>query len=549
MPEGVAVRNMAAHFPRSGRIPGNQAGGRRFVIRTYLIGLALLMSGCLPEFHVREHHGQRHIANISLADTAAVWGTLRTGQRPEAAALAEYNRATLAASLEIPESGLDPSDQVIAIATSTGPVAARVVARNVTEPERISKLVPVEFLKVKRGFDRNTTIDGVGTSLLAHHESNDTDPFLPETGLWYPVTAILNLDEPSRPLLELYDPSRAPGALGGQPMLPFSASYTAALARDFHDRQFLFPKLPAILQFEKFAHRLGAFRMSSFDPEKEVCLFVHGIYSTPITWHETINDLLADPAIRERYEFWSFGYPTGAAIPYLAAELRSSINGLQDYRAARGARARELTLVGHSMGGLLAKMITQRGGDDEWGRICTVPIEQVDLKPEARELVRRMIYYEPVPDVKKVIFCATPHRGSAIAEISMAKALANLIQMPVQLSQVAQHILQNNREVLTPLGVELIMNNATSLAQLRPNSPLVSGFFDKPLNPAVRYYSVIGNDSPSKVPLEETTDGVVEYTSSHIEGVVSEDIITPSKHGVHRTEQGIEAIRRILAQP
>lgn len=507
------------------------------------------MSGCLPEFHVREHHGQRHIAKMSLADTAAVWGTLRAGQRPEAAALAEYNRATLAASLGIRDSGLDPSDQEIAIATSTGPVAARVVLRNLTEPERISELVPVEFLKVKRGFDRDTTIDGVGTSLLAHHKGSETDPHIPETGLWYPVTAILNLDEPSRPLLELYDPSRAPGALGGQPLLPFTASYTAALARDFQDRQFLFPKLPSVLKFEKFAHRLGAFRMSSFDPEKEVCLFVHGIYSTPITWHETINDLLADPAIRERYEFWSFGYPTGAAIPYLAAELRRSIADLQDFRSSRGARTRELTVVGHSMGGLLAKSITQRGGDAEWNRICTVPIEQVDLNEEARELVRRLVYYEPVTDVKKVVFCATPHRGSAIAENSLAKALANFIQMPLQLSQVAQIILQNNREVLTPLGIELITNNATSIAQLRPNSPLVSGFFDKPLNPAVRYYSLIGNNSPSKVPLADTTDGVVEYASSHLDGVISEEVIAPSEHGVHRTAAGIEAIRQILAQP
>lgn len=540
---------MAAHLSHSGRNPADQTGWRRFVIRTSPIGLALLLPACTPTFRVHERTGNLGLSQASLTEAAAAWGALRKGRLPEAAALAEYNRVTLAASLEIRDLGSDSSDGSVTIAASTGPLSARVVHRNVVEPECIHELVPAEFLKVKRGFDRDTSIKGVGTSLIAHQKGSETDPFLPETGLWYPVTAILNLDEPSRPLLELHDPSRAPGSLNGRAHLPFSASYTTALARDYKDRQFLYPKLPSFLKFEKFAHRLGAFRLTPFDPEKEVCLFVHGIYSTPLTWHETINDLLADPAIRERYEFWSFGYPTGAAIPYLAAELRRSIAGLQEFRSARGARTLELTVVGHSMGGLLAKSITQRGGDTEWGRICTVPIEQVDLNDEARELVRRLVYYEPVTDVKKVIFCATPHRGSAIAEKSLAKAFATLIQMPLQLSQVAQHILQNNREVLTPLGIELITNNATSIAQLRPNSPLVSGFFDKPLNPGVKYYSVIGNNSPPEVPLTDTTDGVVEYASSHLEGVISEDVISPSEHGVHLTPAGIEAIRRILAQP
>jgi len=510
------------------------------------------LCGCNPEFKVREHSehsGRVGLTKPNLTHAAAAWGTLRAGRLPGAEALADYNRVTLAASLEIREPGRTPLGREFTITTSAGPMAARLVPRNVANPEHIGELLPADFLVVKRGFDRDNSIAGVGISLLAHQNASTEDPFLPETGLWYPLTAILNLDEPDRPLLELYDPSRASGGLDGRSNLPFTASYTTALARDFQDRQFLFPKLPAILKFEKFADRLGAYRLTPFAPEKEVCLFVHGIYSTPITWHETINDLLADPAIRERYEFWSFGYPTGAPIPYLAAELRRSIGELMDYRNTHGAAISELTLVGHSMGGLLAKSMTQRGGDAEWNRICTVPFKKVNLTPEERELVRRLIYYEPVAGVKKVIFCATPHRGSTIAEVSLTNALAGLIQMPVQLSQISQHILQHNREVLTPLGIELIENNATSIAQLRPNSPLLSGFFDKPLHPAVKYYSVIANDSPPNVPLSESTDGVVEYRSSHLEGVVSEDIITPSKHGVHRTEAGIEAIHLILAQP
>jgi hypothetical protein len=172
--------------------------------------------------------------------------------------------------------------------------------------------------------------------------------------------------------------------------------------------------------------------------------FVHGIYSTPITWHETMNDLPADPAIRERYEFWSFGYLTGRRLltwrqscdaPLLVCRI--IVRRGEPAAASSPWREQHGRLIGK-------KMATQHGGDAEWDRICTVPIAQVDLTSEARDLVCRIIYYEPVPDVKKIIVCATPHRGIPIADYSVANALAHLIQMLVQPSRISQHILKNN---------------------------------------------------------------------------------------------------------
>ncbi len=51
------------------------------------------------------------------------------------------------------------------------------------------------------------------------------------------------------------------------------------------------------------------------------------------------------------------------------------------------------------------------------------------------------------------------------------------------------------------------------------------------------------------MPLEKTGDGVVPYTSSHLEGVASERVVRPAGHAVHRTEKGTGEILRILLLP
>ena len=67
---------------------------------------------------------------------------------------------------------------------------------------------------------------------------------------------------------------------------------------------------------------------------------------------------------------------------------------------------------------------------------------------------------------------------------------------------------------------------------------------DLPINPKVRYYSIMGNDTPD-LPLAESSDGVVPYASAHLDGAQSEKVI-PSWHSVQESPQAILEIRRIL---
>ena len=63
------------------------------------------------------------------------------------------------------------------------------------------------------------------------------------------------------------------------------------------------------------------------------------------------------------------------------------------------------------------------------------------------------------------------------------------------------------------------------------------------MTPDVPYHTIIGDrgrgDSPN------SSDGVVPYWSSHMDGAKTEDIV-PSEHSAHQNPQAIEDVLRIL---
>lgn len=509
---------------------------------------AIALSGCALQVKVSEEW-QGANRNIPLDATVGTWQEIRSGRLPGPDRLDDYNHAVRNTVVQIAHNWQTENETLSTINTTEGKLNLRVDPVNVRAIDLVDEVVPADFVRVKKGLETETAVDGVGASLLVRQRWTEQDPLIPKTGLWYPVTAVLNLDQPRSPVLELYDPTRIANLSSLDRPVPLAVDYTAPFARDFQDRQFQFLKVPAFLKYEKFADRMGIYRVSAFDPEKTACVLVHGIYSSPVTWKEALNGMYENKSIRERYEFWTFGYPTGAPIPYLASEFRKAIEDLIAFRRRNGAKDLNLVIVGHSMGGLLAKAATQHSGDEDWNKFFTVPIEQLDVDEGDREILRELVYYEPVPEIKKVIFCAVPHRGSKVPDKAALKLVGDLVQLPNQLAQLSKDIVKQSRNALTPLGMEVAKSRPSSLDQLRESSFAAVGYLDKPLNPNVRFFSIIGCKDKSCATLDDVSDGVVPYSSAHIDGVVSEKIVTDSPHGVHRQEEGIEEIVRILNLP
>ena len=55
-------------------------------------------------------------------------------------------------------------------------------------------------------------------------------------------------------------------------------------------------------------------------------VFIHGLWANPRSWSRMIESLDAEPAIRDRFQFWTFGYLTGDPIPYSASLLRRDLD-------------------------------------------------------------------------------------------------------------------------------------------------------------------------------------------------------------------------------
>ena len=64
--------------------------------------------------------------------------------------------------------------------------------------------------------------------------------------------------------------------------------------------------------------------------------------------------------------------------------------------------------------------------------------------------------------------------------------------------------------------------------------------------PGVRFHTIIGNNTPS-VPVQQSSDGIVPYSSAHWDGAASE-LVIPSGHSVQETPRAIVELRRILRE-
>ena len=141
--------------------------------------------------------------------------------------------------------------------------------------------------------------------------------------------------------------------------------------------------------------------------------------------------------IREHFQFWSFSYSTGNPTPFSALQLRTSLEkavGTLDPQG-KDPPMHKIILIGHSQGGLLAKLNVVDSGSRIWDAISDKPPEEMGVSPQTADLLRRAAFVTPEPDVARVIFIATPQHGSFAADSSIGRVFGRLITLPISLSK------------------------------------------------------------------------------------------------------------------
>ena len=280
-------------------------------------------------------------------------------------------------------------------------------------------------------------------------------------------------------------------------------------------------------------------------PGRIPVVFIHGLASDEGTWFDMLNELRTWPAFHRRYEAWVYHYPTGAAFLQSSAVLRRELVRAvrQLDPAGTDPGLQNMVLVGHSMGGLHAKMQVVDPGTRIWDAIACQPFDQIVLRPELREFVRPNYFFEPLPFVKRIVFIATPHGGSSLASRSVGRVASLTVRTPEYAKAIHDEAVTMNPGAFRP---EYEKGVPTSVDILEPDSSLLNAMRELRTPCWVTTHSIVGTAHQSVT--GGVGDGVVPASSARIPGAVSE-IDVPAIHTrVHHQPQTIIELQRILDQ-
>ena len=317
---------------------------------------------------------------------------------------------------------------------------------------------------------------------------------------------------------------------------PLAADFTVPLAVMLESTDPKRHELSRVLNPEKYAHTAAIERLQPYNPNKTIVLVIHGLMDSQATWTPMINKLRGDPVIRKHYQFWFYSYPSGYPYPYSAAILRNELDAVEKRFPGR----KPMVVVGHSMGGCISRLLLTDSGDQLWMKIFGKPPDQVPLSPRTREYFRQELFFRHRPEIGRVIFIAAPLRGSNLAT-GLIGSIANIfIREHSVSSEASQEMLRVTNIKENELKPK---RRANSVDTLSPKSRFVNVINTIPITPGVPYNTIIGDrgrgDSPN------SSDGVVPYWSSHMDGAQTEYIV-PSGHGAHQDPKAIADVLRIL---
>ncbi|MDD5351073.1 MAG: hypothetical protein PHQ12_12750 [Chthoniobacteraceae bacterium] len=377
---------------------------------------------------------------------------------------------------------------------------------------------------------------GVGGLLVGIHKTphpilGQHPPFEPGVGLVAPVTATLDF-RGNAASLTLCDPAVVKTVqIQGKPQ-PLAADFTAPIAYYPPINQ-LWYGLMGLIEVDKYMRFSGLYMLQPYDPNRIPVILVHGLISTPHMWGNVINELEAEPALRGRYQFWTYCYPTGNTPAYSALLLRKELEKIQRLHPMPHG----CIMIGHSMGGLISRMQVTTTGRVLWNGNFGGKADKLYARLPKDHPVKEALIFNADPQVKKVVFICVPHRGSNMALSSIGAIGRSLITLPATIVVTMQ---KSVIDVLKTSSGEVVMPN--SITGLSPKSNTLLAMDKLPI--AAPHYSIIGDrgrgDSPN------SSDGVVPYWSSHLASASAERIV-PGPHGSYELPQTIAELKRILS--
>lgn len=402
--------------------------------------------------------------------------------------------------------------------------------------------VPADAVEFS-GLSRRFTRPGIGVPLSIEQPPRPAigaAEFPPE-GDYEPATAVLTFPAPGCAVLAFLDPRSFETVDTPTGARPLAADFTAPYARLLGTSQLVSTGRLSLL--EPFSEaRQGLFLLEPYDPARTPLVMVHGLGSSPMAWRELTNTVFGTPELRRRFQVWHYFYPTGTPYLWAARQFRQTlVQALRSLRRSADEPAQlDVVLVGHSMGGMLAKTAVETTDRALWDLVFEVPPEELRVDDERRRTLEEIFIFEPLPFATRAVFVMSPHRGSEVAESWYAGLGTTLVSLPRPFTSLFTSLMESHPESVRPAFREMFSEGGpSSIRALRADHPLFPTLAEIPVDPDVPFHVIAGD-------VGDGTDEVVSLESALLEGATTTEIV-----GLAHTELEAppvtEALARILA--
>jgi len=461
-----------------------------------------------------------------------------------------YNFAVSRLITTLEDAKLDAWTKPLQVPSQTGGyVITTPVAKQKIANPALYNFTPVDQFDVKGTYVSERTVKpGVGAPLVAigKEQRKDAKEEFALAQTYYGITAVVKFSAikgttQRKADVNFIDPlSVETVSLDGH-TYPLGADFTSPLAVMLAQENPKKLELSRLLRPEKYAETAHIVRLQPFDPNKIVVIVVHGLMDTPATWTPMLNTLRGDAYVRAHYQFWFYSYPSGYPYPYSAAILRHNLDAIEKRFPVR----KPIVLIGHSMGSLISRLMITDSGDKLWLNIFGEPPDKMQMTAKSRKILEDALIFNHRPEIGRVIFISGPHRGSEFASNWIGRLGSKLVKAPSTLLSVSNDIRKALLLDTSSLQLRGVPNSVDTLA---PNNRFVKAINTIPITPGIPYHSIMGDrgkggNKDHTKPV--STDGIVPYWSSHLDGAQSE-LIVPSAHNAHQNPKAIAEVDRIL---
>ncbi|MHA3053297.1 esterase/lipase family protein [Acinetobacter sp. ANC 4640] len=382
-------------------------------------------------------------------------------------------------------------------------------------------------------------LDPKNSSIYQKNPNIHVPKFVPVSAVAYPkntqqLDKILNDAEFEIALLDPYQQSRI--KINRQDY-PLTANYSAAYGFWLSRSHLGAASYWTLLDKEENLIMPHLYMLEPFNPNKKVIVLIHGLASSPEAWVSLTNDILGDDVLRQNYQVWQIFYSTNMPIFESRFQIQALLTQAFQHYAQGTKASHDAVLIGHSMGGVISRLLVSQQDISDAAAHRMNPAQLAMLKE--LPVIQERFQFKAMPNFTRVVFISTPHRGTDYADRWFTRLARDMIKLPVDFS----HAVQLHNHINMPIETGMVENGASSLSR---SSNFIQLTQDIVPASQVVYHSIMGNIQRTSNKAK-TTDGIVPYSSSHLEHAQSE-LIIPGGHSIQTTPEAVLELRRILHQ-